>query len=120
MASFITDENLFPKVVEFLRSRQHDVKDVRESFRGASDEEIARIAKEDKRILLTFDKHFANILRYPPDAYYGIVRIRIHPPVLRHVMDSLQMFINDFGLAKMKGKLIILERDGYRIHPREE
>ena len=113
MINFLTDENIFPKVVEFLRSYNFDVKDIREKpLAGSSDEEIIRLAKNEQRTLLTFDKHFANILQYPPESYFGIIRIRIHPPILNLIINSLQRFFTEFDLSKVKGKLIILEPDG--------
>lgn len=116
---FLTDENIFPSIVSFLRSRRFDVKDIREqALRGAPDEKVASLAQAEQRILLTFDKHFANILRYPPPMYYGLIRIRIHPPVLDVVLGALQSFLDGFNLENIKGKLVVLEREGYRIYPR--
>ena len=118
MICFLTDENIFPKIVEFLRSYNFDIKDIREEpMKGLSDEEIISLAKNERRVLITFDKHFTNILQYPPELYFGIIRIRIHPPILNLVIKSLERFLNEFDLSKIKGKLIILESDGYRIYP---
>lgn len=121
MIHFLTDENIFPRVVEFLRSHNFDVKDIRgELLVGISDEEIANLAKKEQRILLTFDKHFGNILQYPPELYFGIIRFRIHPPVLNLVIKSVERFLNEFDLSKIRGKLIILEYDGYRVYLKED
>ena len=65
---FLTDENIPPKIIEFLRSssKGYDVADVRErNLSRISDAELIEIAKKEERILLTFDKHFSNILTYP-------------------------------------------------------
>jgi len=65
--------------------------------------------------LLTFDKHFSNILLYPPPTHHGIIRIRIHPPLFQDIKRALEHFFAKFDLASMKGTLVILEHDGFRV-----
>ena len=119
MISFIIDENIFPQISPLLISYNFKVKDINNSkLKGISDEEIIKMAKEEKSIILTFDKHFADILKYPPENYFRIIRIRIHPPILNDIITAIRNFVNDFDLKKIKGKLIILEKDGFRIYPK--
>lgn len=67
MIKFLVDESIPLGVTNFLRGRGLDVKEVGGSGNaGASDDAIMVLARNDERILLTFDKHFANILTYPP------------------------------------------------------
>jgi predicted nuclease of predicted toxin-antitoxin system len=83
MVKFLADENIFPPIVRFLRNRGFDVKDLREEgMSGVSDITVIDIAQREGRALVTFDKHFANILLYPPSSHYGVICIRIHPPLL--------------------------------------
>jgi predicted nuclease of predicted toxin-antitoxin system len=47
---FLTDENISPKVVTFLRTHGLDVLDTKEQgWQGKSDDELLKIAYQDKR-----------------------------------------------------------------------
>jgi hypothetical protein len=69
----------------------------------------------EERILLTFDKHFANILIYPPKSHHGIIRIRIHPPLIDDLIRALDQLMKKFDLNAIGGSLIVLEREGFRV-----
>ncbi|GBC95429.1 hypothetical protein HRbin16_01218 [bacterium HR16] len=116
MPRLLTDENIFPALVRNLRSRGYDVKDIRESgLSGASDEAIMRLALREERTLITFDKHFADILRYPPSSHYGVVLIRVHPPVAEDVWYALENFCDKFDMSSLRGALVVVERTGFRV-----
>jgi len=115
MTSFLTDENVPPALTEFLRQKGFDVKEACQlGTPGISDSGIIELARTEKRVLVTFDRHFANLLLYPLDSHYGIIRIRIHPPLLSDIIQSFEHLLLKFDLATIKGVLIVLEREGYR------
>lgn len=116
---FLADENIYPKIVTHLVNTGHDTVNVKElTSSGASDEEVFGLATKQKRVLITFDKHFANVLRYPPENTYGIIVIRIHPPVLIDIVRTIDRFLKEPNIGNLKGKLIVLTRKGYRISTR--
>jgi predicted nuclease of predicted toxin-antitoxin system len=117
MTKSLADENIPPAIVGFLRDKGLDVTTVHETnLFAATDSLIIKLASEQERALLTFDKHFSNILLYPPSIHHGIIRIRIHPPLLQDVKRALEHFFEKFDLASIKGRLVILEHDGFRVH----
>lgn len=69
-------------------------------------------------MLITFDKHFANVLRYPPEDTHGIIVIRIHPPILSDVVRAIDKFFKESNIGDLKGKLIVLTKKGYRVSRR--
>ena len=87
----LTDENISNKLIYLLREEGHDVLAAIEEFRTISDNNLINIAKRERRILLTLDKDFANIITYPPKDYCGIIRIRIHPPFNFQYMANLKI-----------------------------
>jgi len=116
MIKLLTDENIPPAFVGFLRNKGYDVKDIRElRVHGASDSFTLDLARQDKRALITFDKHFANILLYPLRSHCGIIRIRIHPPLLDNLIQSFESFMEKFDLTTIEETLIILGREGFRV-----
>jgi predicted nuclease of predicted toxin-antitoxin system len=113
---FLADENIPSGVSRFLGDKGFDVKEVGGAgTAGASDDAIMALARKEERILPTSDKHFANILTYPPHSHHGIVRIRIHPPLIDDVIRALDQLMKKFDLNAIGGSLIVLEREGFRV-----
>ncbi len=121
MTSFLVDENIYAAAIQLLRSEGFDVKEVRaEELEDASDAALLHIAREESRTLVTFDSHFTNPLLYLDDDRAGVVRFRIHPPLLNDTLEALKHFLQQFDLTTLPGSLVVLERGGYRVrrtHP---
>lgn len=116
MSRFLIDENMFPAVAEFLREKGHDAVDVySENLQGSEDDLIFAHAQQEKRIIVTFDKHFADVLRYPPSRHCGVIRIRIEPPILEHILAALQNLLNQLDETEYFGTLAVLDQNGFRI-----
>ena len=60
---FLTDENIYPQMVEAIRYLSHDVLDIKEqNLFSIPDRDIIQMAQDTRRILITYDKDFSNIL----------------------------------------------------------
>jgi predicted nuclease of predicted toxin-antitoxin system len=116
MVKFLADENIPPVIIEFIRKRGFNIEDVYKIGKpGLSDEGIMEIARAEGRILITFDKHFADIINYPPYSHHGVIRIRIHPPLISSLIEAFERFLEKFDLSKFEGTLVVLERNGFRV-----
>ena len=114
----LCDENIPRYVITSLAERSFDVKSVTP---GISDDAVAATAQKERRILITFDSDFANILAYPPSEYFGIVRINIHPPFPNIILTALQRVFDAFTKEKdFRKKLIIVEASTFRIWEEHE
>ncbi|MFQ5632464.1 MAG: DUF5615 family PIN-like protein [bacterium] len=57
----LVDENVPKRTVRELRSRGHDVKDIRKTeLEGVDDEPLWQLAQKERRLLITTDKGFRN------------------------------------------------------------
>ncbi len=75
---FKTDENLSLDVAELLKRQGHDAENVwQELLSGTPDTNLILVCQQERRILLTLDTDFANILAYPPRDYFGIIVFRL-------------------------------------------
>jgi predicted nuclease of predicted toxin-antitoxin system len=109
---FLLDENIGSDIEVFLSQAGHDVKRV---MRGSKNGAVAQCACREKRILITHDIHFSNILMYPPEKYSGIIRIRIHPPLGDKIISSLQKLLGKIKPEDFDKKLYVLEETGFRV-----
>ena len=75
---FKFDENLPADLGALLRAAGHDAHSVLdENLRGAADPSLSQVCQAEQRILITLDLDFAHIQRYPPQAYPGIIVLRL-------------------------------------------
>ena len=116
MTKFLLDENVPRAIGVFLRSMDFDVVHAKAvGMLGAFDDRIMDWARQEERVLITFDKHFADLVLYPPATHWGVIRIRIHPPLLADVIKALEHFLKQHDMSTIRGTLIVLENDGFRI-----
>jgi len=111
----LADANIPYKVVKLLLERGFDVI-TPPSF--AKDDEVAKLAKSKERIIITFDRHFGNILLFPPEKYAGIIFIRINPPIINSVFSALIKLFDNVKPDDFKGKLYVLSLPGFRVFPK--
>lgn len=109
----LCDENVPHIIAASLQKRGLDVARVQ---LGMSDEMIGRQAQHEERVIVTFDSDFANILAFPPQEFFGIVRISISPPLARTIENALRYIFTVLKTPEdFKGRLFILEPNGFRI-----
>jgi predicted nuclease of predicted toxin-antitoxin system len=80
------DENVPDSVGTTLREAGHDVALAREEqLVGAPDDLPLTVAAGEGRILITFDRGFANVIQHPPEATPGVVVIRLRDQTLPRI-----------------------------------
>jgi predicted nuclease of predicted toxin-antitoxin system len=113
---FLLDENLSPRQAETIRALGHDAVSVAESgLAGADDSAVRRVAIEGGRILVTLDGDFANVLRFPPEATPGVLRLRLHPPTEDAIAAALRFAIPRLAGICLDGKLVVVDERKIRI-----
>ena len=99
-----------------LESLGHDVADVRDFLPPAApDSDVASLAVQENRIIITRDQDFANILLYPPERYPGIIVLRAHALKPAEMNRLIELFISTVASETILHSLIILEPKRYRI-----
>src|SRR3990172_1990252 len=74
MPKFVIDEDMPRSTGRILKEDGHPVKDVRDyGLQGAEDEEIYQFAQREQAVLLTADRCFGNITRFPLGKHFGIL-----------------------------------------------
>lgn len=91
------DENIPVMTVKELHSLGHDVKDIRGTeSEGMADEDIWKLLRKDKRLLITTDKGF---IHKRHELHSGILIIRLKQPnrlkIHQKVMRAMSLFKED-------------------------
>lgn len=74
---FIADANIEKSIVDYLRTKGCDVKWVAECAPAMIDNEILKIARREKRILITNDKDFGELVFLQKQLTTGVILFRI-------------------------------------------
>lgn len=107
---FLLDENIPKSIMNFLKSKRVSVEYVPG---GVKNSRVAKIAIENKAILVTRDSDFANTLVYPPEKFYGIIVLQIHPPKSELLVKALSNFMEE--IDDFRGKLFVIDREGFKV-----
>ncbi len=115
---FKFDENFGPTVYIVFQHRGLDCRTVREeSLSGAADEKVLEAAVSEGRILVTMDRDFGNVLRYPPEQTAGIAVISPAGRPSRKLLRALvEAFVEALQNRAIRGKLWIVEPGRIREH----
>jgi len=111
----LTDETVAKSTVALLRDLGCDVKDVRESgMAGSTDEDVAAAAKSDRRLVVTHDKDFGDLLRFRPGLHCGAVVLRLRDMSPRCTNRVLKAFLETATEDYLLESLVILTEHGFR------
>ena len=118
---FKLDENIGRRGLELMRSAGHDVMTVREqNLQGSDDETLFAVCKDEKRVLVTLDHDFGQVLRFPPATGPGVVIIEIGPSGSNDaLLTRLRDFLTVLDTQDVAGRLWIVEPSRIRIHDHE-
>jgi len=113
---FKVDENLHDEVAALLKNAGHDAMTVAEQrLQGHPDRDVADVCRLEGRAILTLDLDFANILRFPPHDYAGIIVMRLNDQSRASVLAVVQRLIPDFTTRPLMGCLWIVDEVGTRV-----
>ena len=91
---FLVDENVDFPVVQFLRNEGFDVASVAEDYRSIDDASILKRAYEEKRIVVTNDKDFGNLVFELNLKAKGIILFRLEDQSSRAKIGALKMVLH--------------------------
>lgn len=117
MWKFLIDEDMPRSTTVVLRQAGHSVEDVRDvGLRGRSDQEVFQYAQAQGAILLTADKGFSNIVRFPPDTHAGILVVRVPDELPTQTVNrEVLRALGDLEGEDLAGLLMIVEVGRTRV-----
>jgi predicted nuclease of predicted toxin-antitoxin system len=119
---FKLDENLGRRELQLVKSAGHDAIGVRDQgLGGAADSRVLEVCASEERALITLDRDFGNVLRFPPPKYHGIVILAMPD---RSTSELIASRIKDFfavlATIPLGRDLWIVEPGRVRIHSSQD
>lgn len=110
------NENLFEPIIDYLRSLGNDVLSIRDcGLSGISDDEVYEMACKENRVIITMDKDFTRIFRFPPQRCGGIVVAKIYKRPVDETLTIFRKYYQSIKAEDVKGNLVIITPEGVRI-----
>lgn len=110
----LADESCDFSVVRALRAAGHDVLAVSEVALGATDDEVINLARRDKRILLTEDKDFGQLVFAAAQSVSGVIFMR-YPATARSTLPQSILDLVSKEQDRLFGAFVVLQPMRVRI-----
>ena len=112
----LLDECCDPRLVAALRDAGHDVHYVLESDRGADDDTLLALSRDQGRILVTEDKDFGELVIRHGRRVPGLILLRFTPDLRHRKAGALLALLAAHG-EQLTGRFAVVEENGARLRP---
>jgi predicted nuclease of predicted toxin-antitoxin system len=110
------DEDLPGQIADLLAARGHDTATVAEQgWQGTPDNILWSSIQNERRWLITADKGFADLRRYPPGSHCGVILLRIPEESRRSYMKLAALTLDRVDLDSLGGAVVVATGRGVRI-----
>lgn len=104
------------RIVQWLRDKGHDAIHLREqNLHRLPNGLIFEKAHTEKRILLTFDLDFGEIVALSSGEKVPVILFRLHNTRTPHVIERLEKVLRDSSQTLEEGAIIVVEETRHRI-----
>jgi predicted nuclease of predicted toxin-antitoxin system len=111
----LLDQDVYAATARFLLDLGHDVVLVASiGLSRAQDQEILRVAQEQKRVLVTRDRDFGNLV-FVRELGAGVIYLRVSPSTLNAVHAELERVLNLHTETQLAQAFVVIEPGGHRI-----
>ena len=109
---FIGDENLDKSLIKYLKENNIDIIYIREYNRGMNDVDIIKKAFKEKRIIITKDKGFGELVFRLKYRIYGLILLRLDEE--NDYSEYLYSVINKYK-DRINNKFVVVTPKSIRI-----
>ncbi len=113
---FLADECCDAAFVDALRSDGHDILYAVESLRGATDDELLSLSFSERRIVITEDKDFGELVCRLQRPAHGVVLLRFDVADRAMKIPRMRDLLEQEA-ERLPGAFVVLEVDKVRIRP---
>lgn len=110
----LLDENIGQSVAQSLINNGYDAVSVVEIGFGMPDTDILKLALQEKRVLITLDKDFGQMIYQSHAEHSGMVLLRLQNESSQNIKMILLNFLNSYD-NKMVDKFIVVTEDKIRV-----
>lgn len=121
MLRLLADENIPRQLITHLRGRHHDVRWILEENKGLADPLVLANALAERRVLLTCDKDFGDIVfREGAKAACGVILIRLFDTRSQTEIVQIVSLVLEAHESSWEGHFSVIDRRRVRVMPLSE
>jgi len=110
------DENLPNEIAESLNRHGCDALTVRnQGWQGIADDELWGRVQGEQRWLVTADKEFADLRRYPPGSHAGLILLRSSEKSRADYLQLVGVVLDRVKLDEVGGAVVVVTRRSVRV-----
>lgn len=110
---FLADENVPARSVDLLRLEGLDILHILSKGAGLTDREVLDEAESQRRILITFDRDFGELVSRRGAKAKGIILLRFAPKSPEQVAQKIKALVES-GIP-LEGQFVVLEKERVRL-----
>lgn len=114
--NFLVDESTGMAVVEFLRATGHDALSVSEVMPHADDPSILLKAEREKRIVITNDKDFGELVFRSHQANQGVILLRLQNDHSASRVRAIKILLQEYA-GRLENHFSMITETEVRIRP---
>jgi predicted nuclease of predicted toxin-antitoxin system len=112
---FLADMGVAQRIVQWLRSEGHDAVHLRdERLHRLPNGKIFEKAVAERRIILTFDLDFGEIVALSGGQQVSVILFRLHNTRTPHVIDRLKKVLQESSSVLEEGAVVVVEESRHR------
>jgi predicted nuclease of predicted toxin-antitoxin system len=115
--NFVADESCAMPVIHALREAGHDVVAISEVAKGATDDQVLGQALDAKRVLITEDRDFGELVYARGRSSAGVILVRFHSRARRAKVASVVEAVSKLG-SRLADAFTVVEPGRVRISNR--
>lgn len=119
MLKFLADVNIEKDIVNFLRDKEYDVLWIPDYDCRLKDDDLLTLANKEKRVLITNDTDFGEIIFLQKKVTHGIILIRIKGQIVNKKIKVLKKLIENYS-DRIKNNFIVITDKRIRIRSLED
>jgi len=112
---FLLDQDVYALTERFLREQGYDVVTAAElGLSRAHDIDLLKTAGEQKRIFVTRDRDYGNLV-FVHSAGSGVIYLRILPSTIHDVHTELKKVLETYSETELAKSFVVVEENRHRI-----
>ena len=115
--NFVADESCAMPVIKALREAGHDVIAIAEVAQGAADDQVLERALKEKRILITEDRDFGELVYARGRSSASVMLVRFHSRARQAKATTVVEAISRLG-SRLEDSFTVVEPGRVRINTR--
>lgn len=111
---FIADVNIEKPIIDYLSENSYDIKWIPDYNCEIPDEELLKLANKEKRILITNDKDFGEIVFLQKRLSAGVILLRIKEQRTEDKVLLIEKLLQDYS-DKILKHFIVITKEKFRF-----